>query len=117
MSNKRDLKAFIRYDGSGRVIPGGNILARKAPKVGHWEEIPADECCPPPADTCVTYLYTQGDVSVLISYTDCDGKIFGPTGVNGPIEVTFCALSGTVVIEGRGGTLTYIGTGCTVIPT
>jgi hypothetical protein len=47
MSNRRDLKAYVRYDGSGRVIPGSNILQRKKPKVGNWKEIDANLCCNP----------------------------------------------------------------------
>lgn len=43
--NKRDLKAYVRFDGSGRVVPGSLILRRKKPKVGKWIEIPAYECC------------------------------------------------------------------------
>lgn len=45
MGNNRRLKAFVRYDGSGRVIPGGPILSAKKPKVGNWKDIPAYECC------------------------------------------------------------------------
>lgn len=44
-SNKKDLKAFVRYDGTGRVIPGSLILQRFKPKVGNWNEIDAYECC------------------------------------------------------------------------
>ena len=43
--NKRDLKAYVRYDGSGRVISGSLILRKKMPKVGKWQEVPAYECC------------------------------------------------------------------------
>jgi len=43
--NKRDLKAFVRYDGSGRVVAGSLILRRKKPKVGKWTEIQGYECC------------------------------------------------------------------------
>jgi hypothetical protein len=43
-SNNR-LKAYVRYDGSGRVIAGSLILQRFKPKVGNWVEIPANECC------------------------------------------------------------------------
>ena len=43
-SNKR-LKAFVRFDGSGRVVPSSLILQRFKPKVGNWLEIPANECC------------------------------------------------------------------------
>lgn len=43
-SNNR-LKAYVRYDGSGRVISGSLILQRFKPKVGNWQEIDANECC------------------------------------------------------------------------
>lgn len=46
-SNKKDLKAFVRYDGSGRIIPGSLILQRNAPKVGNWKRTQAYECCDP----------------------------------------------------------------------
>ncbi len=45
MSNSRPLKAYVRYDGSGRVVAGSLILRRKKPAVGKWVEIPAYECC------------------------------------------------------------------------
>lgn len=44
-SNKKDLKAFVRYDGSGRVVAGSLILRRKKPKVGKWTEIQGYQCC------------------------------------------------------------------------
>lgn len=44
-SNQRDLKAFVRFDGSGRVVAGSLILRKNKPKVGRWQEIPAYECC------------------------------------------------------------------------
>lgn len=45
--DRRLLKAYVRYDGSGKVIPGSNILQKKMPKVGTWSEIDAYECCNP----------------------------------------------------------------------
>jgi hypothetical protein len=45
MANNNKLKAFVRYDGSGRVIAGSLILQRFKPKVGNWVEIDANECC------------------------------------------------------------------------
>ena len=39
------LKAYVRFDGTGRVIPGSLILQRFKPKVGNWQEIDATECC------------------------------------------------------------------------
>ena len=49
-SNNR-LKAYVRYDGSGRVIAGSLILQRFKPKVGNWQEIDANECCNPTTTT------------------------------------------------------------------
>lgn len=43
--NNERLKAFVRFDGSGRVVAGSLILRKKAPKVGNWHEITAYECC------------------------------------------------------------------------
>jgi len=44
-NNKKDLKAFVRYDGSGSVVAGSLILRRKKPKVGKWTEIQGYQCC------------------------------------------------------------------------
>lgn len=41
----KKLRAFVRYDNSGRILPGVLILAKKAPKSGTWVEIPAYLCC------------------------------------------------------------------------
>lgn len=43
--NNQRLKAFVRYDGTGRVVAGSLILRKKAPKVGKWQEIVGYECC------------------------------------------------------------------------
>ena len=43
--NNRPLKAFVRYDGSGRIVAGSLILRKNKPKVGKWKEIQAYECC------------------------------------------------------------------------
>jgi len=45
--NKRDLRAYVRYDGRGRIIPGSLILRRSKPKVGNWKEVSAHLCCGP----------------------------------------------------------------------
>jgi len=44
-NNNRPLKAYVRFDGTGRIVPSSLILRRKKPKVGKWVEIPAYECC------------------------------------------------------------------------
>ena len=44
-TNKRDLRAYVRYDGTGRIIAGSLVLRRSKPKVGNWKEIQTYECC------------------------------------------------------------------------
>jgi hypothetical protein len=50
-NNNNKLKAYVRYDGTGRVIAGSLILQRFKPKVGNWQEIDANECCNPTTTT------------------------------------------------------------------
>lgn len=45
MSTNRNLKAFVRFDGSGRVVAGSLILRKQAPRVGKWKQIQTTECC------------------------------------------------------------------------
>ena len=52
--DKRPLKAYVRFDGTGRVVSSSLILRRKMPKVGKWVEIPAYECCNPTTTTTST---------------------------------------------------------------
>lgn len=44
MATNRPLKAYVRFDGSGRVVSGSLILRKSKPKVGKWQEIPTYEC-------------------------------------------------------------------------
>jgi hypothetical protein len=39
------LKAFVRFNGSGTIVPSSIILAKSKPRVGKWVEIDAYECC------------------------------------------------------------------------
>jgi hypothetical protein len=45
MANQRNLKAFVRYDGSGRVVSGSLILRKQKPKVGNWQQVQGYQCC------------------------------------------------------------------------
>jgi hypothetical protein len=53
-NNRKDLKAYVRYDGSGRVVASSLVLRRSMPKVGNWKEVPAYECCEPTTTTTTT---------------------------------------------------------------
>ena len=52
--NKRNLSAFVRYDGSGRVISGSLILQKNMPKDGNWKQTQAYLCCDP---SCPILVY------------------------------------------------------------
>lgn len=65
-SNKRDLKAFVRFDGSGRVVAGSLILRRSKPKVGKWQEIIGYECCNTTTTTTTTVTPTTTTTTTII---------------------------------------------------
>lgn len=44
-NSNNQLKAYVRFDGTGRVIPGSLILQRFKPKDGNWQETDAKLCC------------------------------------------------------------------------
>lgn len=45
MGNSRPLKAYVRFDGSGRMVSGSLIWRQEMPKVGTWMEIVGYQCC------------------------------------------------------------------------
>jgi hypothetical protein len=67
--NKRPLKAFVRYDGTGRVIAGSLILQANKPKVGNWQEIDAYECCNPTTTTTTTAAPTTTTTTTVAPTT------------------------------------------------
>lgn len=44
-NNNNKLKAYVRFDGSGRVVSSSLIVQAFKPAVGNWKEIDAKECC------------------------------------------------------------------------
>ena len=63
MATNNKLKAYVRFDGTGRVIAGSLILQRSKPKVGNWKEIVANECCNPTTTTTTTAAPTTTTTS------------------------------------------------------
>lgn len=95
-SNRRDLKAYVRFDGTGRVIAGSLILNRFKPAVGNWKEIPAYECCNPGdlPSNCIEFVVDTTD-GVFFSFN------FSTTG---PINFTVDWGDGTTHPDsGAGG--------------
>ena len=76
MANNNKLKAFVRYDGSGRVIAGSLILQRFKPKVGDWVEIDANECCNYVPTTTTTSTTTSSSSTTTTTTTPTPGGCF-----------------------------------------
>ncbi len=110
MANQNKLKAYVRYDGTGRVISGSLILQRFKPAVGNWVEIDASECCnyvptttttttaTPTTTTTTTVLSGCLEYNVVVpdggsgtlSGVDCVGNPFGPITLTGPVDQNYC---------------------------
>lgn len=115
-SNKRPLKLYMRYDGTGKLIAGSAIYRKQMPKVGKWLEISAYECCSPSNPNCVEYLITIGTTGGTFSYRQCDNL----TTVEVTVEdeglrylqedtvYTICAYRNSITTTGD-VTVTYIG--------
>jgi hypothetical protein len=70
------LKAFVRFDGTGTIVPSSTILAKSKPKVGKWVETLAYECCNyvPTTTTTTTPIPFQKTVYVALKKSDaCNG--------------------------------------------
>lgn len=81
---KRDLKGYYRYDGNGRIVPGSLILARKAPKVGKWQEMPAYMC-----DGLSMYVCNAGTEEVNGRYLWKGNKNNKPYYVKGDYRISW----------------------------
>jgi hypothetical protein len=96
--DKRPLKAYVRFDGTGRIVPSSLILRRKMPKIGKWAEIPAFECC-----NDVTMIYYTP--SLPISYPDvrifCNGLSIGSNSESGEFTTI------TDLVEHLNGSISY----------
>lgn len=92
-NNNNKLKAYVRFDGSGRIVPSSLIVQAFKPKVGNWQEIDAKECC----NSTTTTTTTVGCVATLWEYTITGTDVENSTGntseiltvnVPEPLEVT-----------------------------
>ncbi len=59
-SNQRLLKAYLRYDDTGRISPGSLVLRGNMPKGRGWVEVPAYECCN--AFVSMSYTISTGEI-------------------------------------------------------
>ena len=77
--NKRDLKAYVRYDGSGRVVAGSLVLRRSIPKVGKWQEVQGYECCNTDQQTIVVDI-TSNFPLVSVDFVLFTAQMITPNG-------------------------------------
>ena len=78
-TNKKDLKAFARLDGQGRVVSGSLILRKSKPKVGKWIEIAAYECCNYTSTTTTTAVPTTTTTTTARTTTTTTTTAAGTT--------------------------------------
>jgi hypothetical protein len=115
-TNKRDLKAYVRYDGSGRVVPGSLILRRTKPKVGNWQQVQGYECNS--GGTSYQVIATaSGALSSVITYRSGVDNSTQTVNLVGEdlLVATICAVTGSISAVNAVGTTTVItaGAGCT----
>jgi hypothetical protein len=105
MSNKRINKAYVRFDGTGRVIPGSLILNRFKPQVGNWKETPAYECCN--FDPCMYFT---------IESIEAGSTFFWAVTASDSVDITITWGDGTIenFTINNGGTQSYNHTFSTV---
>ena len=77
--NSRPLKAFVRFDGSGRIVAGSLILRKNKPKVGKWKEINAYECCFLTTTTTTTAAPTTTSTTTATPTTTTTSTTATPT--------------------------------------
>jgi len=77
-NNNNKLKAFVRFDGSGRIISSSLIVQAFKPKVGNWKEISAKECCNGEFDVTADWYSTVPAVTNAATF-----KTFLQSGYDG----------------------------------
>lgn len=96
MTNKRDLKAYSRFDGTGRIVPGSTVLRRNKPKNGNWIEVQAYECCDTFQPLLKKTLFYSVEASTLCLGNGVSGTYYIDI-INNMIPVIYLNASGTIL--------------------
>jgi hypothetical protein len=127
-NNNNKLKAFVRFDGSGRIIPSSLIVQAFKPAVGNWQEIDAKECCnfvptttttttgTPTTTTTTTagpecFCYTVDNQTAGLldfTYTDCGSEVPTSTSIAADTITYVCSSTAVTGDDGliiTGGTV------------
>lgn len=127
MSNQRNLKAFVRYDASGRVVAGSLVLRKNKPKVGRWEEILTYECCNPTTTTTTTAdprprisetlcgpLLPYRELTIVNGTTICDSMIYLTGDFSGLPFTIYVSANGYIRAFAVMGNQAYPSGECTI---
>lgn len=127
-NNNNKLKAFVRFDGSGRIVPSSLIVQAFKPKVGNYQEIDAKECCnfvptttttttgTPTTTTTTTagpecFCYTVDNQTAGLldfTYTDCGSEVPTSTSIGADTITYVCSSTAVTGDDGliiTGGTV------------
>lgn len=123
----KDLKAFVRYDGSGRVVAGSLVFRKKKPKNGRWGEITKNLCCNPNSSTTTTttasgststafaeYYYTNqynacnSSVSGTLTFYSASTTISSGIAIFQDAALTIPVTAGQVILTVVGGETRYL---------
>ena len=94
-NNNNKLKAFVRFDGSGRIVPSSLIIQAFKPKVGNYKEIDAKECCNYTTTTTTTAVPTT-TTSTTVAPTTTTSTTVAPTTTTSTPAVPTTTTSTTV---------------------
>lgn len=106
----KDLKAYVRYDGSGRVVAGSLVFRKKKPKNGRWVEIPKNLCCDGPNPSSSTTTTTNGGGVTPTAWIFTGGSSTFEACNNPFSTVVLYTLTSTLSI----GTQLYADAACTI---
>jgi hypothetical protein len=95
-TNNRPLKAYVRYDGSGRAVSSSLIWRKNKPKVGNWKEVQGYECCNPEFTTNIEFQTIPGGINPGVGFSvkcgeDAEGTLIYfisyPPEINTTVEI------------------------------
>ena len=122
-NNNNKLKAFVRFDGSGRVVSSSLIVQAFKPKVGNWKEIDAKECCNYTTTTTTTVAPTTTSTTTVAPTTTSTTTVAPTTTTTTTViysfDVTQCCSGTTTTVYSTSpsiivGAFLYTNSGLTV---
>lgn len=104
-NNNNKLKAFVRFDGSGRVVPSSLIVQAFKPKVGNYKQINSKECCL--NNECIPPIYAANWIiaSVVTGPENTDILIFTAPWISIEFQLLDCDTNlpvATIVVPKNG---------------